>query len=84
MKPRARQQARFSALYVAAAVLVLIILQSWLLAPRPQEVPLSRLVEWVREDKVAQVSFGEREIRGVLKQPTTRPAAGERPGAQPV
>jgi cell division protease FtsH len=79
MKPRARQQARFSALYVAAAVLVLIILQSWLLAPRPQEVPLSRLVEWVREDKVAQVSFGEREIRGVLKQPTTPPAAGDRP-----
>ena len=53
MKPRVRQQARFSALYVAVAVVVLVLLQSWLLAPRPQEVPMSRLVEWIRQDKVA-------------------------------
>ena len=30
---------------------------------------MSRLIEWVREGRVAQVSFGEREIRGVLKEP---------------
>jgi cell division protease FtsH len=69
MKSRSRQQAKFSALYVAAAVVVLLALQTWLLAPRAQEVPMSRLVEWVREGKVARVSFGEKEIRGVLKQP---------------
>jgi cell division protease FtsH len=69
MKPRIRQQARFSALYIAVAVIVLIFLQSWLLTPQAQEIPISRLVEWVREDRVARVSFGEREIRGVLKEP---------------
>jgi cell division protease FtsH len=69
MKLRARQQARFSALYVAAAVIVLVFLQSWLLAPQAQEIPMSRLIEWVREGRVARVSFGEREIRGVLKEP---------------
>ena len=69
MKPRIRQQARFSALYVAVAVIVLIFLQSWLLTPQAQEIPISQLVQWVREDRVARVSFGEREIRGVLKEP---------------
>jgi cell division protease FtsH len=75
MKPRTRQQAKFSALYVAVAVVILVLLQSWLLAPRPQEVPMSRLLEWVREGRVARVSFGEHEIRGVLKQPV-RPEGG--------
>jgi cell division protease FtsH len=69
MKPRIRQQARFSALYIAVAVVVLIFLQSWLLTPQAQEIPMSRLVEWVREGRVARVSFGEREIRGALKVP---------------
>jgi cell division protease FtsH len=69
MKLRARQQARFSALYVAVAIVVLVFLQSWLLAPQAQEIPMSRLVEWVREGRVARVSFGDREIRGVLTEP---------------
>jgi cell division protease FtsH len=69
MKLRARQQARFSALYVAVAVVVLIFLQSWLLTPQAQEIPMSRLIEWVREGRVVRVSFGEREIRGVLTEP---------------
>ena len=38
---------------------------------------MSRLVEWVREERVARVSFGEREIRGVLKEPIAdAPAPG--------
>ena len=77
MKPRIRQQARFSILYIAVAVVVLVFLQSWLLTPQAQEIPMSRLVEWVREDRVARVSFGEREIRGVLKEPMANaPAPG--------
>jgi cell division protease FtsH len=77
MKPRIRQQARFSILYIAVAVVVLVFLQSWLLTPQAQEIPMSRLVEWVREDRVARVSFGEREIRGVLKEPIANtPAPG--------
>ena len=77
MKLRGRQQARFSALYVAAAIIVLVFLQSWLLAPQAKEIPMSRLIEWIREGRVAQVSFGEREIRGVLKEPL---AGAEAPG----
>ena len=50
-------------------MIVLIFLQSWLLTPQALEIPISRLVEWVREERVARVSFGEREIRGVLKEP---------------
>jgi cell division protease FtsH len=73
MKRRARQQAQFSALYIAAALAVLFLMQ-WLLAPRTQEFPMSRLVELVREDKVAWVSFGEREIRGMLKKDALPPA----------
>ena len=70
MKPRIRQQARFSALYVAVAVIVLISLQSWLLPQQAKEIPMSRLIEWIREGRVAKVSFGEREIQGMLKEPT--------------
>jgi cell division protease FtsH len=69
MKLRARQQARFSALYVAVAIVVLIFLQSWLLTPQAQEIPMSQLIQWVREERVVRVSIGEREIRGVLREP---------------
>jgi cell division protease FtsH len=79
MKRRSRQQAQFSALYVAVAVVVLILLQTWLLAPRIQEIPMSRLVELVREDKVARVSFGEREIRGTLRKEAVPPSSSAGP-----
>ncbi len=78
MKRRSRQQAQFSALYVALGVAVLVLVQTWFLAPRVQEIPMSRLLELVREEKVARVSFGEKEVRGTLKKeavPPT-PAAG--------
>ena len=81
MKPRIRQQARFSILYIAVAVVVLVFLQSWLLTPQAQEIPMSRLVEWVREDRVARVSFGEREIRGVLKEPIANAPRPARSGS---
>ena len=77
MKRRMRQQAQFSAVYVAGAILLLMLLQSWLLAPRAQEIPMSRFLQWVREDKVARVSFGEKEVRGTLKQPTPTTSAVE-------
>jgi cell division protease FtsH len=66
-------------LYVALGVVVLMLLQSWLLAPRIQELPLSRVLELVREDKVASVSFGEKEIRGTLKKDALPAAPGTTP-----
>jgi len=80
MKRDARRQAQFSALYVAAAVILLIVVQSWLLAAAVQELPMSRLLELVREDKVVRVSFGEKEIRGILRKdalPARTPAPPE-------
>jgi cell division protease FtsH len=71
-----RTQAQFSALYVALGVVVLVVLQTWLLAPRVQEIPMSRLLELVRENKVARVSFGEKDIRGTLKKEASAPAPG--------
>jgi cell division protease FtsH len=79
MKRHARKQAQFSALYVALGVVVLMLLQSWLLSPRIQELPLSRLLELVREDKVASVSFGEKEIRGTLKKDALPATPGSAP-----
>ena len=78
MKRRSRQQAQFSAFYVALGVVVIVLLQTWLLSPRVQEIPMSHLLDLVREDKVARVSFGEKEIRGVLKKEAV-PARGDGP-----
>jgi cell division protease FtsH len=80
VKRRSRQQAQFSALYVALGIIVLVVLQSWLLAPRVRELPMSRFLELVRQDRVARVSFGEREIRGVLRRQAGREAAPPEPG----
>jgi cell division protease FtsH len=79
MKRRARQQAQFSALYVVLGILVLVMLQSWLLAPRIQEIPMSRLLELARENKIERVSFGETEIRGVLRKEAEPGRAPARP-----
>ncbi len=77
MKRRSRQQAQFSALYVALGIVVLVLLQTWLLAPRAHELPMSRFLELVRQDRVVRVSFGEREIRGVLRREPGRAAVPE-------
>jgi cell division protease FtsH len=68
MKRRSRQQTQFSVFYIVLGIAVLVMLQSWLLAPRIRELPMSRLLELVREDKVVRVSVGEKEIRGTLKK----------------
>ena len=76
---RSRQQTQFSILYVVLGILILVMLQSWLLAPRIREIPMSQLIELTRENKVARVSFGEKEIRGAL----TKEAAPERTRPSP-
>ncbi|MGH7264207.1 MAG: ATP-dependent zinc metalloprotease FtsH [Candidatus Rokuibacteriota bacterium] len=68
MTRRSRQQAQFSALYVALGVVLLVLLQTWFLAPRVEEVSMSRFLQLIREDKVARVSLGETEIHGVLRK----------------
>ena len=81
MKPRLNQRIQFSLAYVLVAAMVLLLLQSWLQAPRTVEIPMSRFLELVRADKVEKVALTEREIRGIAKPdalPTGPSGAGDR------
>ena len=61
------QRIQFSLAYVLVAAVVLSFLQSWLLAPRSVEIPMSKFLELLRADKIEKVSLTEREIRGMAK-----------------
>jgi cell division protease FtsH len=81
MKPHLSQRIQFSLAYVLVAALVLSLLQSWLLAPRTVEIPMSKFLELLRADKIEKVALTEREIRGLAKPgalPTPPSAAGDR------
>jgi cell division protease FtsH len=52
---------------VLVAAVVLSFLQSWLLAPRTVEIPMSKFLELLSESKIERVSLTEREIRGMAK-----------------
>jgi cell division protease FtsH len=67
MKPRLSQRFQFSLAYLLVAIVVLSLLQSWLLAPRTVELPMSKFLELLRTDKVERVAITDREIRGVAK-----------------
>src|SRR5712691_1993758 len=74
-----RQKTQFSLIYLLIAVVVLSLVQSWLLAPRTVEIPMSKFLQLVREGKVERVSLTDREIRGTLK-PGALPAPQPGPG----
>src|SRR5918996_836413 len=79
--PQLSQRIQFSLAYVLVAALVLSLLQSWLLAPRTVEIPMSKFLELLRADKIEKVALTEREIRGVAKPgalPAPPSAAGDR------
>jgi cell division protease FtsH len=81
MKPRLSQRFQFSLVYVLIAAIVLSILQSWLLAPRTVEIPMSRFLELLRGDKIERVALTEREVRGIARPgalPAPPQAAGDR------
>ncbi|MBI3030793.1 MAG: ATP-dependent metallopeptidase FtsH/Yme1/Tma family protein [Candidatus Rokubacteria bacterium] len=76
-----KQRTQFSLVYLIIAFIVLLMVQSWLLAPRAVEIPMSRFLQLLREDKVEKVSLTDKEIRGVLKPGALLPPAagpGER------
>src|SRR5437764_2590091 len=81
MKPRMSQRIQFSLAYLLVAVIVLSFLQSWLLAPRTIEIPMSKFLELLEADQIQKVAVTEREIRGIAKPgalPTPPTAAGDR------
>jgi cell division protease FtsH len=81
MKPRLSQRFQFSLAYLLVAMVVLSLLQSWLLAPRTVELPMSTFLELLRADKIERVAITDREIRGVAKPdalPTPRDGARDR------
>jgi hypothetical protein len=67
MKPRLSQRIQFSLAYALVVVVLLSLLQSWLLAPRTIEIPMSKFLEILRTDKIERVALTEREIRGLAK-----------------
>jgi len=90
MKLPIKQKTQFSLFYLFVAITVLVLIQGWLVAPRPVEIPMSRFLTLLREGKVEKVSLTEREVRGVLKPdalPVPAPGPGDRLrnllGAQP-
>ena len=81
MKPRLTQRIQFSLAYALVVVLLLSLLQSWLLAPRTVEIPMSKFLELLRADKVERVALTEREMRGMAKPgalPMPPAVAGDR------
>src|SRR5689334_21346684 len=81
MKPRMSQRIQFSLAYLLVAVIVLSFLQSWLLAPRTVEIPMSKFFDLLKADKIEKVALTEREIRGIAKPgalPVPPTAAGDR------
>src|SRR2546426_803269 len=79
MKPRMSQRIQFSLAYLLVAVIVLSFLQSWLLAPRTIEIPMSKFFELLKADEVEKVAVTEREIRGIAK-PGALPSPPSAPG----
>jgi len=81
MRPRFNQRIQFSLAYVLVAALVLSLLQSWLLAPRTVELPMSKFLELLRAGQIERVALTEQEIRGVARPealPSTPSGAGDR------
>jgi cell division protease FtsH len=77
MRPRLNQRIQFSLAYVLVAAMVLLLLQSWLQAPRTVEIPMSKFLELVRSDKIEKVALTEKEIRGIARPDAlTTPPSG--------
>src|SRR3989454_283300 len=79
MKPRLTQRIQFSLAYALVVVVLLSLLQSWLLAPRTVELPMSKFLDLLRADKIEKVALTEKEIRGLAK-PGALPAPAAVPG----
>jgi cell division protease FtsH len=79
MKRPIRQKTQFSLVYVLIAAVVLSIVQSWLVSPQTVEIPMSRFLALLRDDKIERVNVTDKEIQGTLK-PGALPAQAPRPG----
>ncbi len=79
MKLPVKQKTQFSLFYLFIALTVLFVIQGWLVAPSPVEIPMSKFLALLREGKVEKVSLTEREIHGTLK-PGALPAPAPGPG----
>ncbi|HKY80104.1 MAG TPA: ATP-dependent zinc metalloprotease FtsH, partial [Sphingobium sp.] len=72
------QRLQFSLAYALVVVVLLSFLQSWLLAPRTIEIPMSKFLELLRADKIERVALTDKEVRGLA-----RPGALPAPTAMP-
>ncbi|NTW35329.1 MAG: cell division protein FtsH, partial [Syntrophobacteraceae bacterium] len=61
----------FSIWYFLAAVLMLMLFQSYLAEPQRDTIPYSRFKQLVQEDKVFNLVLSSERIRGELKDEKT-------------
>jgi cell division protease FtsH len=79
MKLPMKPKTQFSLFYLFIALTVLFMIQGWLVAPRPVEIPMSKFLSLLKDGKVEKVSLTDREVRGILK-PDALPAPAPGPG----
>jgi cell division protease FtsH len=62
-----KRQSLFTAIYMVVAAVALYLLQSFLMAPRPKEVPYSEFISELRQGRMAEVNITETQLIGKLK-----------------
>ena len=83
MKPRLSQRLQFSLVYVLVAAVILSLLQSWLLAPRSVELPMSQFLELLRagQDREGRAHRARDPRSGQAGRAARSPAGPRRPPA---
>jgi len=71
-----KRQWVFSLSYLLLAAAVFYLLQIALATPQPKEVPYSEFIAQVRAGRVAEVSIGERQLIGRLKEDAAKEQGG--------
>src|SRR2546428_12626816 len=81
MKLPIKQKTQFSLFYLFVAITVLVLIQGWVVAPRPVEIPMSRFLTLLREGKVEKVSLTQRDVcdvRKLVALPVAAPGPSDR------
>ena len=68
---------QFSLWYFFLSVAILLVIQTYLLAPRPEEVSYSQFKNLVKQNLVTDVAVGHETIRGNIKAEGVKQALSE-------
>ena len=76
-RPLTPQRPTFSIWWVLATLMLLAVAQAWFMAPSGQAIPYSEFKSLVRSDQVAEVTVGQQNIWGRLKDARDREGSTE-------